>query len=117
MWGSLKGTGGRGPTSACRHCTGRLIEAERLAIGLQTVCVVYFGDACVGDKGRPVIGKGKPGGGFERVTIHCVWRIRWVLPMEWERLDATMRGCQALTLLGQSMLHRCADEAWQPAEC
>ena len=37
------------------------IQAKRSAIGLQTVCVSYLGDACVGDKGRPVIGKGNPG--------------------------------------------------------
>ena len=38
-----------------------MIEAERSAIGLQVVWVLYFGDGWVGDKGRPVIGEGKPG--------------------------------------------------------
>ncbi len=40
---------------------GKPIEAERSGIGLQTVCFLYFGDDCGGDKGRPVIGEGEPG--------------------------------------------------------
>ena len=52
---------GRGPPSVCGHCTGEPLEAERSAIGLQMVCVLYFGDGWIGNKGRPVIGEGKPG--------------------------------------------------------
>ncbi len=48
---------GRGPHSSSGHCTGEPLEAKRSVVGLQTVCVLYFGDGWVGDKGRPVIGE------------------------------------------------------------
>ncbi len=55
--GARWGLASRGPPSACRRCTGKLIEADRSAVGLQTVCVLYFGDVCVGDNGRSVIAR------------------------------------------------------------
>ena len=84
----LKGVGpaGRGPPSASGHCTGKPIEAERSAIGLQTVCVLYFGDGWVGNKGRPVIGKGKPGD-WGDLRLIMFGGFRGLLPMESGRLS------------------------------
>ena len=86
------GPGGRGSPSACRHCTGKPIEAKRWAIRLQTVCVLYFGDGCGGDKGRPVIGEGKRGD-WGDVGLTVIGGVRGLPPAANGRLRTSVFIC------------------------